>query len=142
MIEDEKLTAREKRKLRREFSQLDRDSVRYNLQIGGYGVAQRWEPSIQDIERLLLQASTAIQRLISERDGLRRRVQTLENEVTSLGQRMKLVQDGYRRLATEFVSQLRLLDNGVGELFGETIQPETFSETKAAASDIRDDHNY
>ena len=98
--------------------------------------------SIQDIERLLLQASTAIQRLISERDGLRRRVQTLENEVTSLGQRMKLVQDGYRRLATEFVSQLRLLDNGVGELFGETIQPETFSETKAAASDIRDDHNY
>ena len=40
MIEDEKLTAREKRKLRRELSQLGRDSVRYNLQIGGYGVAQ------------------------------------------------------------------------------------------------------
>jgi len=43
MIEDEKLTARAKRKLRREFSQLGRDSVRYNLQIGGYGVAQRRE---------------------------------------------------------------------------------------------------
>ena len=43
MVEDEKLTAREKRKLRREFSQLGRDSVRYNLQIGGYGVAQRRE---------------------------------------------------------------------------------------------------
>ena len=43
MIEDKKLTAREKRKLRREFSQLGRDSVRYNLQIGGYGVAQRRE---------------------------------------------------------------------------------------------------
>ena len=43
MIEDEKLTAREKRKLRREFSQLGRDSVCYNLQIGGYGVAQRRE---------------------------------------------------------------------------------------------------
>jgi hypothetical protein len=39
--EDEKLTARQKRKLRKEFSQLGRDSVRYNLQIGGYGVAQR-----------------------------------------------------------------------------------------------------
>jgi hypothetical protein len=39
-------------------------------------------------------------------------------------------------------SQMRLLDNGVGELFGETIQPETFSETKAAASDIRDNQNY
>jgi len=43
MIEDKKLTAREKRKLRREFSQLGRDSVRYNLQIGAYGVAQRRE---------------------------------------------------------------------------------------------------
>jgi hypothetical protein len=41
--EDEKLTAREKRKLRKEFSQLGRDSVRYNVQIGGYGVAQRRE---------------------------------------------------------------------------------------------------
>jgi len=43
MVEDEKLTAREKRKLRREFSQLGRDSVRYNVQIGGYGVVQRRE---------------------------------------------------------------------------------------------------
>ena len=43
MIEDKKLTAREKRKLRREFSQLGRDSVRYNLQIGAYGVKQRRE---------------------------------------------------------------------------------------------------
>jgi hypothetical protein len=71
MIEDEKLTAREKRKLRREFSQLDRDSVRYNLQIGGYGVAQRREPSIQDIERLLLQASTAFNALsLKETDSV------------------------------------------------------------------------
>jgi hypothetical protein len=36
-------TARQKRKLRKEFSQLGRDSVRYNVQIGGYGVAQRRE---------------------------------------------------------------------------------------------------
>jgi len=43
MIDGAKLTAREKRKLRREFSQLGRDSVRYNVQIGGYGVAQRRE---------------------------------------------------------------------------------------------------
>ena len=43
MVEDEKLTAREKRKLRREFSQLGRDSVRYNLQIGAYGAVQRRE---------------------------------------------------------------------------------------------------
>ena len=37
--EDEKLTARQKRNLRKEFRQLGRDSVRYNVQIGGYGVA-------------------------------------------------------------------------------------------------------
>jgi hypothetical protein len=36
-----KLTARERRKLLREFSELGRDAVRYNLQVGGYGVAQR-----------------------------------------------------------------------------------------------------
>jgi len=45
--EDEKLTAREKRKLRKEFSQLGRDSVRYNVQIGGYGVAQRRELALE-----------------------------------------------------------------------------------------------
>jgi hypothetical protein len=41
MSEEEKLTARERRKLLREFSELGRDAVRYNLQVGGYGVAQR-----------------------------------------------------------------------------------------------------
>jgi len=67
--------------------------------------------SIQDIERLLLQASTAIQRLISERDGLRRKVEVLENEAARLRQHTTVV----HRLATEFVTQLRLLDTGVGE---------------------------
>jgi hypothetical protein len=47
MVEDEKLTVREKRKLRTEFSQLGRDSVRYNVQIGGYGVAQRRELALE-----------------------------------------------------------------------------------------------
>ena len=41
MSEEEKLTARERRKLLREFSELGCDAVRYNLQVGGYGVAQR-----------------------------------------------------------------------------------------------------
>jgi hypothetical protein len=40
-------TARQKRKLRKEFSQLGRDSVRYNVQIGGYGVAQRRELALE-----------------------------------------------------------------------------------------------
>ena len=41
MSEEERLTARERRKLLREFSELGRDAVRYNLQVGAYGVAQR-----------------------------------------------------------------------------------------------------
>jgi hypothetical protein len=89
--------------------------------------------SIQDVERLLLKASTVIQRLISERDGLRRKVETLEREAASLRQCMTLMQDSYRRLGTEFVTQLRLLDNGVDKLVGEPAQPETFSESKETA---------
>ena len=45
--QDQKLTARHKRKLRKEFSQLGRDSVRYNVQIGGYGVAQRRDLALE-----------------------------------------------------------------------------------------------
>jgi hypothetical protein len=47
MLEDEKLSRREKRKLRKEFSQLGRESVRYKLQAGGYGVEQRRELALQ-----------------------------------------------------------------------------------------------
>lgn len=41
MTQNEKVTARERRKLLREFDELGRDAVRYNLQVGGYGVGQR-----------------------------------------------------------------------------------------------------
>jgi hypothetical protein len=85
---------------------------------------------MQDVERLLLEASTAIQRIISERDGLRSRVEALESETERLRQRISLVQDSYRRLTTEFVSQLQLLDTGVVELFGEPARSQTPSERK------------
>jgi phage shock protein A len=68
--------------------------------------------AIQDVERLLLEAANAIQRLIAERDALRRRVDTLESELARLRERTTLVHDSYRRLATEFVTQLQLLDSG------------------------------
>jgi hypothetical protein len=42
-----KLTAREKRRLRREFNSLGRDSVRYMLQAGGFGVAQERELALR-----------------------------------------------------------------------------------------------
>ena len=47
MSEEEKLTARERRKLLREFSELGRDAVRYNLQVGGYGAAQRRDLALE-----------------------------------------------------------------------------------------------
>jgi hypothetical protein len=88
--------------------------------------------SMRDVERLLLEASNAIQRVISERDALRLRVQTLEGDVASLRQRVTLMRDSYRRLTTEFVTQLRLLDNGVNEIFGEPGPPDTFPHSKEA----------
>jgi hypothetical protein len=74
--------------------------------------------SIRDVERLLLEAASAIQRLVSERDELRRRVEILESETTSLRERTLLMQESYRRLTTEFVTQLQLLDTGANDLEG------------------------
>jgi predicted nuclease with TOPRIM domain len=78
--------------------------------------------SIKDVERLLLDAANAIQRLISERDTLRQRVDVLESELARLRERTSLVHDSYRRLATEFNTQLQLLDNGISDLFREPTQ--------------------
>jgi phage shock protein A len=78
--------------------------------------------AIQDVERLLLEAANAIQRLIAERDALRRRVDTLESELARLRERTTLVHDSYRRLATEFVTQLQLLDSGGSDLLREPIR--------------------
>jgi predicted nuclease with TOPRIM domain len=78
--------------------------------------------SIQDVERLLLEAANAIQRLISERDTLRHRVDALESELARLRERTTLIHDSYRRLATEFVTQLQLLDSEVSGLFRDPTQ--------------------
>ena len=83
--------------------------------------------SIQDVEQLLLDAASAIQRLIAERDELRRRVDTLEGETASLRERTTLIQDSYQRLANEFVTQLQLLHSGVGNL-----QPDVLQNKEAA----------
>ena len=94
--------------------------------------------SIQDVERLLLEAANAIPRLIAERDALRRRVDILENELARLGERTALMHDSYRRLATEFVTQLQLLDGGVSELREPAdrgrITEQQSAETEGAAS--------
>ena len=78
--------------------------------------------SIQDVERLLLEAANAIQRLMAERDALRHRVDALESELARLRERTTLIHDSYRRLATEFNTQLQLLDSEVNNLFREPTQ--------------------
>jgi hypothetical protein len=93
------------------------------------GQIDQFDP-IRDVERLLLEAANAIQRLISERDELRRRVDTLEREAANLRERTTLIQDSYRRLTNEVVTQLQLLDSSTGELFQEPARPGTFSHSK------------
>jgi hypothetical protein len=75
--------------------------------------------SVQDVERLLLEIANAIQRFITERNTLRIRVDNLERELTRMRQQTTLIHDGYRRLSTEFVTQLQSLDSEVANLFRE-----------------------
>jgi hypothetical protein len=71
----------------------------------------------QDVERLLIQIATAIQRFINERNALRVRVENLERELTRMRQQTTLIHEGYKRLSTEFVTQLQFLDNEVANMF-------------------------
>ena len=91
---------------------------------------QRFD-SVQDVERLLLDAASAIQRLIAERDELRQRVDTLESEVASLRERSTLIQDSYQRLTNEFVTQLQLLHSSAGNL--QELRLPGFPQSKEAA---------
>lgn len=93
-----------------------------------------------DVE-LLLASSNAIQRLIAERMALRERVTILQNELRSLRQQTTLVHDGYRKLTDEFVTQVKLLDNAVHNMFREPeeavtepSQPTPHSDRSAAAA--------
>ena len=73
----------------------------------------------QDVELLLIQIANAIQRFIGERNALRSRVEDLERELTRMRQQTTLIHDGYKRLSTEFVTQLQFLDSEVSNLFRE-----------------------
>jgi phage shock protein A len=90
--------------------------------------------SIQDVERLLLEAANAIQRLISERDALRRRVDALESEAANLRERTTLMQESYRRITNEFITQLQLLDSGATDSFREPARPELHSRETTPGS--------
>jgi predicted nucleotide-binding protein len=77
--------------------------------------AQHSEPDVE----LLLASANAIQRLVAERKALRDRVATLENELRSLRTQATVVHDSYRTLTEEFVTQFKLIDSAVSNLFRE-----------------------
>jgi len=77
--------------------------------------AQQSEPDVE----LLLASANAIQRLVAERRALRDRVATLENELRSLRTQATVVHDSYRTLTEEFVTQFKLIDSAVSNLFRE-----------------------
>jgi hypothetical protein len=75
--------------------------------------------SEQDIESVLLAAAGAIQRLIAERNALRKRASTQERELTHFRRQSNLIHDSYRNLTSEFVKQFQLVDSVVSNLVGE-----------------------
>ena len=70
-------------------------------------------------ERLALAAAAAINRLIAERNALRTRVASQEQELRRLRRHFTLIRDSYRRLTSEFVTQLQHIDNAVGNVVQE-----------------------
>ena len=79
--------------------------------------------SDQDIELLLLAQAGAIQRLVVERNTLRSRANAQERELTSLQRHVNLMQDSYRKLTTEFVTQFQIIDRAVSNFVGEPTEP-------------------
>jgi hypothetical protein len=94
-----------------------------------------YEPDVE----LLLASANAIQRLIAERQVLRERVLTLEHELQSLRNQALLINDGYRKLTDEFVTQFRLIDSAVSNLFREPAEASAYppgpSSEQTAGSD-------
>jgi predicted nuclease with TOPRIM domain len=76
--------------------------------------------SDEETVQLALAAAEAIKRLIAERNALRSRLSSREREVTRLRDHVTLIRDSYRRLATELITQLELVDNFDGEVAQET----------------------
>jgi hypothetical protein len=76
----------------------------------------------QDLEALALAGAAAIQRLITERNGLRNRVDAQERELIKLRtsnedlcRHITQIRDDYLRLATEFLSHLKQIDITIRE---------------------------
>ena len=77
--------------------------------------------SDEEGERLVLAAAEAIRNLAADRRSLRNKVAAQERELirlrasnAELWRHVALVRDSYRRLATEFFTQLQRMDSAVG----------------------------
>jgi hypothetical protein len=89
-------------------------------------------------ERLVLAAVAAIQRLVVERNAFRSQAAAQERELTRLRRHFAVIRDSYRRLTSEFVTQLQLLDSAVGSVVQEPAGPAgsvTHSNEKRDAGD-------
>ena len=86
-----------------------------------------YEPDVE----LLLASAKAIQQLVAERQMLRDRVLTLEHELRSLRSQATLVTDSYRTLTDEFVTQFKLIDSAVSNLFRDPASPNASSAQEA-----------
>ena len=111
---------------RDETAQIDQlnsvqDAERFSVKSEASGKAAQIEQ--QDVERLILDAAGAARRLVAERDALRSRVDTLECEVILLRQRNTLIHS-YRRLTTEFIAKVQLLDSEFRDSFREPTESE------------------
>ncbi len=90
-------------------------------QVGFEGDAEKSGPEMgsaeldEYIERLLIGAAGAIQRLFAERRALRDRVKAQEKELTRLQAHISLIHDSYRRLTSEFVTQFQLMEDAVDD---------------------------
>jgi hypothetical protein len=70
-------------------------------------------------EQLALAAAGAIQRLVAERNALRRHSDVQAQELTHLRRYLTLIRDSYRRLALEFVTQLQHIDSAASTVVQE-----------------------
>lgn len=85
---------------------------------GGVGARTGEHSAEREIERLLLDAAGALQRLVAERDKLKARVDAQERELARLQEHVALFHDSYRRLTSEFITQSQLIDSAVSRFVG------------------------
>jgi hypothetical protein len=85
------------------------------------------QPDLQDVERLALAASEAIQRLIAERHELLGRAGAQERELMrlrvandELRRQITLICDSYMRLTTDFFTQLQHVDQSIRKVIHTT----------------------